>query len=455
MRLAIVGGGISGLAAAYFARREFGPDATIDIVDRAERPGGTLRSVMLAGHPFDVGAEAFVVRRPEALELITELGLADQLVSPIGRRPVVFSGDQLHALPAPSLMGIPVDADAATGLATAGDLDRMRSEPATPFAWTSGTNTSVGDLVGERFGLSVVARAVDPMLGGVYSSLAADIGVREALPALAAKLDAGVSNLTDAVRGLVPAQSDPAPVFGALRGGYRVLVDRLVEASAAQWHSTTERVELTRHSRGFAVDGVGYDAVIVALPAPAAAAVVSAIAPDVATQLETVHMAGSAVAALALPPDTQLPDNSGVLVASDSSLRVKAFTFSSLKWGHFPVDAVLVRASFGRFGQPVTASDAELIDWAVADLARVCETSGRSAPGLPVDAVVQRWPAGLPVYAPGHATAMKRALDARPARLGLAGAAYSGVGVPACIGQARSAVRAVVADVAASGTMDS
>ncbi|MFW0790405.1 FAD-dependent oxidoreductase [Gordonia sp. CPCC 205333] len=447
-RLAIIGGGLSGLAAAYFARQALGADAVVDIFERSERPGGILRSASVAGRQVDVGAEAFVVRRPEALALVAELGLADQVVSPTGRRPAVWANDGLHALPSPALMGIPANVAAVGNLVDDADRLHIDAERQRPMDWPPGTDMSVGDLVDDRFGPAVTARSVDPMLGGVYSSLSADIGVREAIPALAARLDAGTPNLTDAVAGLLPAATNTAPVFGAVRGGYRVVVDRLLEAAGAQWHSGIEPA-LMGGPGDWQVADVGYDAVIVALPAPDAASLLADTVPAVAAELGNVAMAGSAVVALALPPDSVLPENSGVLVATGESLHAKAFTFSSRKWPHYESsDATWVRASFGRFRQPIAGDDHTLIGWAAADLARICDAAGVTVDTSPLDAVVQRWPSGLPVYAPGHLASMKRVFDARPAGLGFAGASYQGVGVPACIAQARKAVDAVVSEVA-------
>ena len=454
-RVAIIGGGLSGLASAYFARRALGPDAVLDLFERTDRPGGILRAATVAGRYVDVGAEAFVVRRPEALALITELGLADQVVSPTGRRPAVWAHAGLHSLPRPALMGIPADSAALGDLVDADTRARIDAESARPLDWTAGDDRSVGDLVDDRFGPAVTACSVDPMLGGVYSSLASDIGVREAVPALAARLDAGASSLSAAVAALLPPTASAAPVFGAVRGGYRVVVDRLLEASGAQWHSRSTP-ELSGGPGCWSVDGVEYDAVIVALPAPDAAVLLADVVPDAAVGLGRVSMAGSALVALALPPDTVLPEYSGVLVGTGESLRAKAFTFSSRKWAHYATaDAVWVRASFGRHGQPVVVDDTTLIDWATTDLAHVCDAARARIDARPLDAVVQRWPAGLPVYAPGHEAAMRRVLAARPAGLGLAGASYQGVGVPACIAQARAAVDAVIGETTASGTMDS
>ncbi|MGC4932751.1 protoporphyrinogen oxidase [Gordonia sp. DT30] len=460
-RIAIVGGGISGLVAAYRLRRALGPEVTIDLYETASRLGGVLRTVDVAGQPVDVGAEAFIVRRPEAVDLVTELGLADRIVSPTPRRPAIWARGDLHPMPSPALMGIPASADAVAGLADADDLARIGSEPQRPFAWRPGTDMSVGELVAGRFGPSVVARSVDPMLGGVYSSLAADIGVREAIPALAARLDDGSPSLSRAVDDLLGRGGASGPVFGALIGGYRILIEALAAAAhpTVRTGATVAAVTPVADRWSVRTEGVpaadaGYDGVILAVPAWVTAQLLAQAFPDVSAPLASVEPASSVVLSIALAPATPLPQHSGVLVATGEELRPKAFTLSSQKWAHIGSgDApVSVRASFGRYGDPVPDAatvpdiDSRVRSWALADLDRICAAAGLA----PVSAHVlgtrlQRWTGGLPRYAPGHLTRMREVLDAVPARLALAGSSYAGVGVPACIGQAGRAADRLLA----------
>jgi oxygen-dependent protoporphyrinogen oxidase len=146
---------------------------------------------------------------------------------------------------------------------------------------------------------------------------------------------------------------------------------------------------------------------------------------------------------MALPRDTALPDNSGILVATGEPLRAKAFTLSSRKWPHLAERHVaLVRASFGRLGddKPLSWTDDDLIAAAVADLSTV---TGISI--APIEAVVQRWPGGLPQYAPGH-TEQIAALESAIAALdgiAVAGAYLHGVGVPACVASGTAAAERI------------
>ncbi len=433
MRIAVVGGGISGLVAAYRLRQHLGGGADIVVLEQRARVGGVLHTGELAGEPVDLGAEAFVGRRPEVIELMGELGLDDQLVRPAGKRPLVWAGERAHPLPGRTLMGIPSDAESLRGLVDDDTLRRVATEPQRPLRWEPGSDVDVQSLVAERFGRQVVERSVDPLLGGVYAGISASIGLRAALPTLAAALDDGAPNLTDAVREAMPAPSS-APVFGGLRDGYGVLLAALTEASGARLAPELTATRLARSPRGWVVDPIGaVDAVVLATPAPVTARLLHYVAPDVAALVGGIELSSSALVAMALPKDTALPDNSGILVATGEPLRAKAFTLSSRKWPHLAArDVALVRASFGRFGdeKPLTWTDDELICAAVEDLSTVT-----GATITPSAAVVQRWPGGLPQYAPGHTTRID-AVEAAIAPLdglALAGAYLHGVGVPACV----------------------
>ncbi|WP_407671222.1 protoporphyrinogen oxidase [Nocardia stercoris] len=439
-RTAVVGGGISGLVAAYRLRQRLGPTAEIVLFERGDRVGGVLHTGELGGGPLDLGAEAFVGRRPEVPALLRELGLEEQLVHPAGRRPLIWADGATHPLPGGTLMGIPATSMVMHGLVDAATLATIDAEADRPLHWVPGSDIAVATLVADRFGPQVVARSVDPLLGGVYAGLANSIGLRSALPPLAAALDAGARSLGAAVARALPPPST-APVFGGLRDGYRVLLRALLAAAAPKVEIRTAVTDLARTATGWRLGAAGeFDAVLLATPAPVTAGLLGADLPAAAELAAGIELSSSALVALAVAPDAPLPDNSGILVATGEPLRAKAFTLSSRKWPHLAGrDALLLRASFGRFGDssPLSWSDADLIAAATADLATV---TGHHIE--PLDARVQRWPGGLPQYAPGHdrRIADLEAAVAQAPGLALAGAYLHGVGVPACIATATAAV---------------
>lgn len=443
----VIGGGISGLTAAYRLRLAAGEDAAITVFDPADRLGGILRTELVGGQPMDLGAEAFVVRRPEVPALLAELGLSGRQVGTTGARPLIYSQGRLHPLPAETVVGIPSSAASLAGLVDDGTCARVGAEASRPLSWQSGSDPTVAALVADRFGEQVVARSVDPLLGGVYAGSAATIGLRAGAPSVSAALDAGASSLTEAVRRSLPPATG-APTFGALDGGYRVLIDELVERSRLRWvRAAVEKLEpgwelLDDTGASWHADGV-----ILALPAAELTRLVADLAPRTFAAASRIKSASSAVVALAVPIDTPFPEQSGVLVASREPLRAKAITLSSRKWG-LRGDVQLLRVSFGRFGDlAARSSEKELVSWALADLAAVFELRIE-----PVDVRVQRWIDAMPQYGPGHAGLVAEVRAGLPPTLAAAGSFLDGIGVPACVAAASRAATCVIEALQGSGT---
>ncbi|CRZ14364.1 protoporphyrinogen oxidase [Mycolicibacterium neworleansense] len=439
----IVGGGISGLVAAYRLRRSAGPDASITLFDGADRLGGVLRTVRLGGQPFDIGAEAFITRRPEMPALLAELGLADRQIQTTGAQPSLYSCGQLHPLPQGAVQGIPTLASSMLDLVDNASIAQVLDERIRPLTWNVGADPTVAELVGDRFGQQVVTRSVDPLLAGVYAGSAASIGLRAAAPAVAVALDRGATSLTEAVR-----RALPAPVFGsafgAVRGGYSVLVDELRHRAGAHWiQKGVQRIDSTTGGWEVIDEEGGYwpaDAVVIAVPAPRLPSLIEHLAPHSAAAARRIPVASVAVVGLALPAGTPLPQQSGVLAASGEKLRCKAITLSSRKWGRCG-DVELVRLSFGRLGDELArnATDDDLLSWAQQDLVTLFGIAVE-----PVDSHVHRWMDAIPQYQPGHRGVITELRAGLPPTLVVAGAYLDGVGVPACVGTATRAAESLL-----------
>ena len=451
---AVVGGGISGLVAAYRLRVAAGPDATITVFDPADRLGGVLRTERIGGQPLDVGAEAFVARRPEVPALLAELGLAGRQIGTTGARPLIYSRRRLHPFPTDTLQGIPAQPRTLAGLVDDATIAWMLDERTRPFVWRSSADPPVAELVGDRFGEQVVTRSVDPLLAGVYAGSAATIGLRSAAPTLAAALDRGARNLTDAVREAVASVGPPPQsMFGAVEGGYAVLVDELVRRAGIRWTQVTIE-QVNRAQRGWElVDDEGQrwhaDAAVLAVPAPRLPTLIDGVAPRTASAARRIAVASTALVALALPGGTPLPEQSGVLVATGERLRAKAITLSSRKWGRRG-NVELVRLSYGRFGDSAetnaarSADDGDLLSWASQDLATVFGVTVE-----PVDCHVHRWIDAMPQYGPGHLDLVADLRAGLPPTLAVAGGYLDGIGVPACVAAAtRAAASLITARVA-------
>jgi oxygen-dependent protoporphyrinogen oxidase len=462
LRAVVVGAGVAGLAAAVRIARDR-PDAEVLVLEAAGAVGGKLRRIQLAGSWVDVGAEAMLARRPEGVQAVRELGLAGELIEPLTAAALVRNRGTNRPLPARTVLGVPADLDAlrAADVLSAQTLRRIEAEPAAGPYPPLVTDLSVGDLVGQRFGAEVVQRLVDPLLGGVYAGRAEAISVRAALPVLASRLTSEGGSLLAAARAALPApDATPAgPVFASLSGG----LARLPEAMAAQERVTvrtscTVRAVSRRPAGGFVLtvgpapepELVSADMVVLAVPAGKAAILLAELAPVAAGELAGIETASVAIVTLAferLPAGT-LPAGSGILIPAVEGLDCKAMTFSSQKWPGVGAESAitLLRASLGRAGEEwvLQREDGELVATVRAELA---ELTGLAA--QPVDTHVQRWGGGLPQYAVGHLDRVARIRAAVAAVPGLAvcGATYDGVGIPACIGSAHSAVDRVLSTV--------
>lgn len=464
LRVAVVGGGISGLAAAHRLRHLLGPRAGITVLEQSDRLGGKLRTAEVGGRAYDVGAEAFLNRRPEATGLVAELGLADQLVHPAKVAASIHAAGDTRPIPAQTLMGVPASVDAVRQVLSHEGLRRVAAEPDLPPIRLDGADVSVGALLRERFGPEVGDRLVGPLLGGVYAGRTDVLGLRATMPQLARALDSGIGSLLAAAATTIPAPPQPSvtrpPVFGTLRDGLSTLVDRLAEASAAEIRFGLPVRALFRREHGWRLEigsaaaprHLDVDGVVLAVPAPAARKLLADVAPAAARRYAEVELASMAVVALALPPGTELPERSGVLLAEDERaadgvpFTAKAFTFSSRKWAHLAGEPVLVRGSVGRHGEAhlLQRDDDELIAAVRHDLRQLTGVTAQ-----PIDAVVTRWGGGLPQYGVGHldvVQGIEDAVDAVPG-LAVAGATLHGVGIPACIATGDAAAARVAAHV--------
>jgi len=453
--VAIVGGGVSGLVAAYRLRRLLGPDARITVLEQSDRLGGKLRTVDLDGVPTDVGAEAFVVRNPAAVNLVDELGLSDRLVHPVRSAATIRAAGTIVALPKRTFLGVPAGAAEVRDVLSADGAARVAAEAdLPPLRLADGEDVAVGAVLAERFGRELVDHLVEPLLGGVYAGRADLLGLRATMPALVAAL-ADTGSLTAAANQVLGAPpATPRPVFGALAGGMTGLVDELARRSGAEIRLDTTVRALTRGWRlelGSAPhpEFLDADAVVLAVPPPAARRLLADVAPAASNAYARIAVGSMAVVSMVLPAGVTLPDSSGVLLAVGERHRdgtlftAKAFTYTSTKWGG---DRVRLRASVGRVGEEENLrrdEDALLAD-VLADLA---ELSGVVT--KPAAWTVTKWGGGLPQYGVGHTAAVaavERAVAELPG-LAVAGASFRGVGIPACVDAAGAAADRVAADL--------
>jgi oxygen-dependent protoporphyrinogen oxidase len=490
--VAIIGGGIAGLAAAYALR---GAGVAVTVLEGSPRLGGKLAVSPVAGIEVDAGAEALLARRPEGVGLLAELGLDAERRQPGTTSAGIWTRGQVWPLPRRQFMGVPAEpADlAGTGLLSPEGLVRAAADAELPAAPADDADASVTDRVGARMGREVVDRLVEPLLGGVYAGRCEDLSFQATLAPLAAAAPrfaalgqavasllppapAGPAMPTPAMSGAAPpaagpvpsasgpsgsAAPAPPPVFTTLAGGLGTLPPLLAAASGADVRTRSTVRELVRTAGGWrltigsahAPQWLDADAVILALPARPASRLLAGASPAAAAALAEISYASMAVITLAYPDAAfpAPPAGSGFLVPAVDGHAIKAVTYSTVKWPHLRSPGAglhLVRCSVGRLGDEaiLQRDDDELAGLAAADLAAATGVRGR-----PADVRVTRWGGGLPQYSVGHLGRMARIRAGVAAEPGLAvcGAAYDGVGIPACIASARLAAEQVLAHLTA------
>ncbi|RAY11661.1 protoporphyrinogen oxidase [Actinomadura craniellae] len=459
----VIGGGIAGLAAARFLADG---GARVTVLEGASRIGGKLQVSEVAGLPVDEGAEAILTRRPEGLDLIRDAGLGDQVVDSAGEPAGILSHGALRPLPAGQVMGVPSDltALARSGVLSPGGVARAALDLALPVSGRgipvdAAADVSVAAYVGARLGREVVDRLVEPLLGGVYAGRVEELSFHAALGgvAAAARSHRSLIMAARAVRAAGPA--DPGPMFATLAGGLGSLPPALAETITAAGGTVRTGAtvrELRAADSGWrltvgptrAPEHLDADAVVVAVPARPAGRLLADLAPVASRELARIEYSSMALVTLAYPVTAfpERPSSTGYLVPSVEGRTVKAVTFGSVKWPHLAgrrPDLVVLRCSIGRLGEEhlLQRDDDELKAAAIAELAHTCGVRE-----LPVESRVTRWGGALPQYTVGHLdrVARIRATVAGLPGLAVAGAAYDGVGVPACVASARAAAARVL-----------
>jgi protoporphyrinogen/coproporphyrinogen III oxidase len=464
----VIGGGIAGLAAAFYLRDE---PVRVTVLEGAPRLGGKLSASDVAGVSIDEGAEALLARRPEGIALIEATGLAADLVPAGVTASALYTRGALRPLPRRQFMGVPADLDelAASGVVSAEGVTRARAESAPP---AGGADVSVTEYIGARLGVEVVDRLVDPLLGGVYAGRSEDLSFQATLAPLAAATRAHPT-LTGAAAALLPPapttpptdnSKKPSPVFVTLATGLGALPESVAKASGADVRVNAMVRELTRTPAGWrltigsaaAPEYLDADAVILATPAAPTARLLTQVAGQAAADLARIPYASMAIITLAFRAgDFPAQQRSGYLVPAVDGRAVKAATFSTIKWPHLaqaadPANPVhIVRCSVGRSGDVAVLQrdDADLAALAAAELA---DSIGVTA--TPVAHRVTRWGGGLPQYNVGHldrVARIRQAVGQQPG-LAVAGAAYDGVGIPACVATGREAAGQVLAHLRAT-----
>lgn len=443
MNVIVVGGGITGLTAAYELSKR---GVSVAVLEAAAGGGGLIRTEHVDGFTIEAGPDSVLTSKPAALELVRELGLDGEVQYVRTPGAFVLRGRRLYKLPSPSLLGLPLTWRA---LAAYRQLPwharvRLALEPRVPAKATEG-DESVGAFFRRRFGPDTVDLIAQPLLGGIHAGDIEQLSMRSLFPRLLELERSRGSVLGDAFARRSPPQpaadARPAPtLFATLRPGLSALVDALVRAIPAGTIRYGTRVDaLTRTSGGWHAAGIDGRAVVFAAPAHAAAALLRPIDERAAELCAHVPYVSTASVALAWPRAAvrhPLHGTGFVVARRHSSVRITACTWVSSKWEHrAPPGSVLLRAFLGGSHDPdvVALSDDEMVAVARRDLSAVHGIS--AAPTL---ARVYRWPRAGAQHTVGHldrTAEIERRLEA----LGIftAGSGFRSVGIPDCVADAR------------------
>ena len=485
MRVAIIGGGIAGMAAAFELEqaRSAGADVGYTLFEGREKLGGSLASETVHGVVLERGPDSFLSEKPAGAELCRELGLADQLTpsNDANRKTYIVVKNRLVPLPDGLMFLIPTKLvpTALSGLFSPATKIRMGLELLHPPR-PSGQDESVAALVRRHFGQEAVDRLADPLLSGIYGGDATQLSARTVLPKLV-EMETEYGSLT---RGMLAAhkkmrekmaaahsasangggpgagvekRSTPRSIFTTLKGGLQQLVDALEARLNPKWiRKSTAVSALDRVGDGWRVRTSGgddtYDAVIVASPAWAAGGMLAATDAGLGDELNAIPYSSSITVNLVFDESQlgRLPDGFGFLIPAVERRAMLACTFVHRKFaGRTPTGKAVLRAFLGGANNEalLNQSDEVLVATVRRELSEILGARV-VGPHIPAEATqVSRWRRAMAQYAVGHQERMERIKDRVAALPGLrlAGNAYDGIGIPDCIRTGRNAAKELLA----------
>lgn len=447
-RVVVVGGGISGLAAAH-RLREIDPSVAVTLFEASPRFGGVLRTSQQAGFLVEHSADNFITNVPHALDLAKRIGLEEELIGtdPVRRRAFVVCGERLEPVPDGFVLMSPnrVWPVLTTPILSVAGKMRLMWEYFVPRR-ESAEDESLASFARRRLGDEVFDRLVQPLIGGIYTADPEKLSMRATLPRfLEMEREHGsllrAARKQAAVEDVSGSQSSGARygMFVSFRRGMQTLVDRLVErldGAVLRTETTVERIVSGPPWQVHLTGGETLDAeaVILALPAYRSARLLEPIDAALADDVGAIEYAGASVVVTGHRREDLKPiEGFGFVVPAVEKRRILACSFASHKFpGRAPREDVLLRTFVGGALQPSLAHlpDEELFALVRDELGELLGLQGK-----PRFQMVCRWDGKMPQYHVGHVERVDRIFSRleRHAGLGLCGNAFRGVGVPQCI----------------------
>jgi oxygen-dependent protoporphyrinogen oxidase len=465
-RIAIIGGGISGLSAAFALeehRRNTSAQVEYVLYESSSRLGGVLRTEHIDGCVVEAGPDSFVTEKPWAADLCRALGIGDQLIgsNDADRKTYILVGGRLIEMPDGLMFLVPTKI-LPTGLSPLFSWKtklRMTQELFHPPRAVD-HDESVAAFVERHYGAEMVDRLADPLLSGVYGGEAAGLSVRAVLPRFA-QMERTHGSLGRAMlaakKKMSAAARQPAPLFTSLKDGMQHLAETVVSQLRPSSLLTSAQVQALQRGPGGWVVSAGmqsdlFDGVVVALPSLAAAEVLRMASPELAAELGAVQYSSSITVGLGYDREVResLPPGFGFLVPRSEGRRLLAATFVHNKFPHrAPEDRALLRCFFaGRNAEDVWASPDD-------EIVRIVRKELREIVGVraePLFARVYRWESAMAQYGVGHLERLQRVerLRAQLPGLALAGNGYRGIGVPDCVRSGRDAAAEMIKSLSRS-----
>jgi oxygen-dependent protoporphyrinogen oxidase len=447
--VAIVGGGIAGLSAAYELQRR---GCSVRVLEAAPRPGGVIRTERFDGWVVDCGPDALLAQKPAGVALCRELGIADRLITTLPPRTAyVLRDDRLHPLAEGSFLGFPLSfrALATSSLFSMAGKARMAAELLVPRReWQDEEDESIGAFVRRRFGHEAADFLAEPLLAGIHAGDAEALSVRTLFPRLV-EAERQSGSVLRAFRAMRMTRSSQG-AFVSLPGGTGELVEALVAALAPGTVTLSARVTEIRRAGDYTVEWTGgmvrCRTLVLCVPAYAAAGLLRAFDTSLAAACDTIPYASTATVAFGYRADQVAHPlrGTGFVVPRVERRSLLAGTWVTSKWpGRAPDGHVLLRAFLGGGRDPhrlERSDDAGLVHMAQTDFAELLGITGE-----PLFARLARWPRQSPQYVVGHhtrVTGIEQRLKALPG-LFLAGSGFRAIGIPDCIADGRAAAASV------------
>ena len=465
-RIAIIGGGISGLAAAFALEKSRGDGAPLEyaLYESSSRLGGVLVTEHIDGCLVEAGPDSFLTEKPWATDLCREIGLENQLIgsNDPDRKTYILAKGKLVEIPDGLMFMVPTKIlpTVLSSLFSTRTKLRMAQEWFHPPHRADG-DESVASMVERHYGSEMVDRLADPLLSGVYGGEASQLSVRAVLPRFA-EMESKYGSLGRAMLAarnkVPPSPNGPRPLFTSLKDGMQQMVDALMSRLTPSGLRTSVPVQSVQRQDGGWLVSAGYasdqfDAVIVATPAHIAAGLVRMSSAQLASELRGIDYTSSITINLAYDQRMRsaLPPGFGFLVPRSEGRRMLAATFVHNKFPHrAPPDRALLRCFIGG------ARNEDVLQFPDEQIVRIVQEELRQIIGLTADplfARIYRWKSAMAQYGVGHLERLQRIdnLLSQLPGLALAGNGYRGIGVPDCI---RSGGDAATKALAAIGSAE-